>query len=393
MTNKEIVLQIFTGGFNENEVTFDQIESKLTPLLNTLSISKVIMGWSLNSELYQNTKKLLDKFGVELYLWIPVFSETGLLKPVSLLHDFKGNEVKSYQLKAGENFEFYCPNQKINTDSFIQVYEEHFSNIDFDGIFLDKIRYGSFSNGLTGVFNCFCPECLKRYQEQGMDVNRIKEEMLHVVKGEKGYDKNPLNITGYWDGKYQFSDDIWDKFFDSKAKNVYDALEKISTYFREKGLKIGLDIFSPFIGYFVGQDIKRLEQIADFVKPMMYRMTAAPAGLPFEYSNFIKETTKGNIEDISIMFNKTLNSKGCINNTFDIDFVKAELDFITGLSIPTYCGIEINRIDEIAPVYPDYIKENLVNLEMTDINGYVLSWDLMSAPEDNIQEVIRYFKN
>lgn len=392
MSNKEVVLQIFTGGYNETEVTYEQIENKLKPLLESLSVSKVIMGWSINRELYQKTKRLLEKYAVEYYLWIPVFSESGLLKPTATLQDYEGREVKSYSLKAGENFEFYCPNQPQNIDSFKQIYDEYFSQIGFDGVFLDKIRYGSFSNGLSGVFNCFCPECMKRYQEDGIDVDRLIKEMSDVTMGQNGYEEKPFKIIDYKDGKYKFSEDIWEKYFMEKSKFIYEALEKVTLYFREKNMKIGMDTFSPFMGYFVGQDVERLKSLTDFMKPMMYRITMAPAGLPFEYMNFIKETTKENVESISQQFNQIIDSKGSINHKFDMDFVKAELSYITDLSIPTYCGIEVNRIEEIAPVSPEYIRENLVNLEETQINGYVLSWDLLSAPEENIQEVIKYFK-
>jgi len=392
MTHKEVILQIFTGGFLENEVTYEKIEKKLKPLLETLTISKIIMGWSTNKDLYLKTKELLSMYQVKFYLWMPVFSENGLLKPAVTLLDYEGKAVKSYSLKAGENFEFYCPNQQGNVENVIEIYEENFAQIGFDGIFLDKIRYGSFSNGLSGVFNCFCPECRKRYQEHGFDVQSLKKEMKKVALGQNGYEENPLKIISYKQGKYQFSELIWEKYFDEKARYIAEALEKITNYFRKRNMKIGMDTFSPFMGYFTGQDFNRLKTLTDFVKPMMYRVTKSPAGLPFEYYNFIKETTKGNFEHNSSGFNKIIHSSGCVNEKFDIDFIIAELNYITSLNIPIYCGIEINRIDDIAPVYPEYIRENLEYLEETQVNGYVLSWDLLSAPEENIQEVIRYFK-
>ncbi len=58
------------------------------------------------------------------------------------------------------------------------------------------------------------------------------------------------------------------------------------------------------------------------------------------------------------------------------------------LGVKTYCGIEINRIDNIAPVDPEYVKENLMELENSKIEGFVLSWNLLSAPQENINMVL-----
>ncbi|MDX5688798.1 hypothetical protein SIK51_18040, partial [Clostridioides difficile] len=62
--------------------------------------------------LYVETKKLLNKYNVELYLWLPCFSEIGLLEKSNLLIDYMGKEVKGYALQEDENFEFYCTNKR-----------------------------------------------------------------------------------------------------------------------------------------------------------------------------------------------------------------------------------------------------------------------------------------
>ncbi len=41
--------------------------------------------------------------------------------------------------------------------------------------FLDKIRYSSFSNGINGVFSCFCDDCLEIYREKGLDLETLKK--------------------------------------------------------------------------------------------------------------------------------------------------------------------------------------------------------------------------
>lgn len=393
MRKKKIVLQIFTGGYISKEVSYEEIEKKLRPILAAVCVDKVIAGWCIDKELYKKLKELVHSYDAELYLWLPVFSETGLLEPVSRLKDFEGNEVKSYQLKDGENFEFYCPNVQQNKDSVKKIYQQSFSQIGFDGIFLDKIRYASFSNEISGVFSCFCPECMERYQEKPLDVKELRLEMKKVKQGNDGYDVRPFGITSYDNGRYQFENSIWDHYFSCKADFIYEAMDELSQYFRGQGLKIGMDVFAPFLSYYVGQDLEKLKELTDFMKPMMYRITNAPAGLLFEYDSFLLAPATVDLNHKKADFNKILGIRSMNERRFDLDFVKSELSFMEKLGIAVYYGIEVNRIEDIASVYPEYIEETMNELIQTDIQGYVLSWDILSAPEENIEAVYRCLTN
>ena len=136
---KKIIIQIFTGGYKEEKVTYEQISEKLLPILDTGAIKRVIIGWSLRKSLYRDTIKLLKSYGVECFLWLPVFSETGMIKSVKRLLDDRSYEVENYSLKEGENFEFYCPQNHQNIQRFLEIYEENFSDLDFDGVFVNTV--------------------------------------------------------------------------------------------------------------------------------------------------------------------------------------------------------------------------------------------------------------
>ncbi|MCC0640123.1 MULTISPECIES: hypothetical protein [unclassified Clostridioides] len=394
MDRKKIVVQIFTGGFKNKEIKFNDIKCKLLELMECIDVEKVIMGWSVDKELYVKTKKLLKKYNVELYLWFPCFSEVGLLEKSNLLVDYTGKEVKGYALQEDENFEFYCPNSKGNIENIKKIYSTYFSEIEFDGIFLDKIRYGSFSNKLNGVFNCFCKDCLDIYEKNNIDKRSLMIEMDNVSNEVIVSEDTPFGITEYINGKYKFKNKIWEDFFEMKSQNIYNALVDISSYFKSKGLKIGIDTFSPFISYFVGQDLEKLQEVADFIKPMMYRITKAPAGLPFEFERLIDESVHENKEIAKRNLLDILGIREYEGDIYPIKFVLEEIDFITkNLVKDIYVGIEINKKEIIAPVTPKYISENISNINKTTVKGYVLSWDLLSAPKENIDEVINWFRN
>lgn len=393
MNKKEVAIQIFTGGYNKTEASYEEIENKLKPILEKISIKKVIMGWSIDKELYIKTEKLLHSYGIEFYLWIPVFSETEILNPVKNLIDYKGNTALKYSLHEGENFSFYCPNDIQNTTSFLSVYNEYFKEINFDGVFLDKIRYASFSNGLSSIFSCFCNKCIKKLNEKGIDKELLFNEMKKVELGKDEYSKYPLGIIAYENGKYTFNNPIWKEFFDVKCESINSSIKNIIDFFHFRGLKVGIDTFSPFVSYFAGQDTIKLASMADFIKPMMYRKTQAPAGMIFEFKEMVSKTIHQNIDEAERNFYKILNCKPACNNTFDLDFVKNELLAITKSNACVYAGTEFNYIKRVAEINPEYIKETIYGLSDTDILGYVFSWNLLSAPKENIEQMTACFIN
>ena len=372
----------------EEPPSYERLRSLLEPLLCNMNVEKLIMGWSTKVELYQNVIRLAKRYGVEVYLWLPVLSETGLLKPIGRLIDDEGNEVQTFGLKNGENFEFYCPNQKRNAAGFLDIYDEIFSDIPFDGVFLDKIRYCSFSNGKSGVFSCFCPECQKAYAAAGISQEELLVHMKRVRAGDGDYQGSPLGIKSYQAGKYRFANPIWEEFFAYKQRCVYEFLKPISKTFRDKGLKIGMDTFSPFTAYFAGQDIAALSELADFIKPMMYRLTGAPAGMPWECERLLRETLTKPFPEVLSRIPGMENAGGM---PFDLEFVKSEIEQLSAVGVPLYPGIEINRIEPIARTTPEYIRETVNALSQTAIQGFTLSWDLMSAPPDNLEEAARLF--
>lgn len=387
----KIIVQIFTGGYLANKVTYQEIEYVLAPLVRENKIDKLIIGWSLQKEIYIRVLNLAKKYHVECYLWLPVFSETGLLKPARPIKNRYGKYIEGYHLQEDENFEFYCPVSPYNLKQFIQVYEENYIDLPFHGVFLDKIRYGSFSNGIESVCACFCDRCKENYVKNQIKIEEIMKEIGKLTDDFIEYSENPFAIKSYHNAVYQFQNPIWSRFFEIKQKAITDALRNVSAYFHEKGLKVGIDVFSPFLAYFVGQNIKNLSRYADFIKPMMYRITQAPAGLPFEAECMLKETVKENLCRSRTNFCRILGCKSWEDTGFDAEFVKGELDCICSYHVPVYCGIEVNQMESVVAATPEYIRENIKILGKADIAGFVLSWNLLSAPEENIKTVFEKY--
>ena len=381
--DKEVIIQIFSGGFDETPATFENIMQKLAPIVSRINVAKVYMGMSADKDLYAKIRDFLFKRNIEFYCWLPVFAELDVLKKGHPLIDFSGKDKSDYRLDEREDFTFYCPNHPGNFLKVLQVFEEHYAPIGFTGVFLDKIRYASFANGLNNVLTCFCPFCQIKYKSAQFNVQALEEAIKMLPK------KNtPFGAIAYNKGRYIFDNELWNTFFRLKNEFITDTLQGLFTYFREKHYQISLDVFAPFASHFVGQDIPALSAFVDSIKPMMYRMTNAPAGLPFELEAIVQETTANETQREA--FYKVLGFD-VRKQPFDLEFTVNELaDLVKQSKAPVYPGVEFNRAT-IAPVTPAYMEETIKAYAQTGVKGFVMSWNLLNAPQENIDQVIRLF--
>jgi len=341
---------------------------KINKILSKTKITSVFIGWNKDSDL-SDIVQYLKRNGAEIYLWLPVFSELDSLVDFSPLIIGQGREKAeiSFSIGTEESFLFYCPSSNI--EKIISIYERYYNSDIYDGVFLDKIRYPSFIGGIQTVISCYCDYCMAGYDfpEPGM--------LLSANAA------NPLGIVSYKDLHYRL-DEGFEKLFDRKCDVIYHSLENLCTYFRGKGMKIGFDLFAPFLAYFVGQDYSRILGLADFVKPMFYGMTNAPAGMPFEIDMYAKafDDDSGNFEKRKKSF---MDIVGCGD-----DFIGKEITGIKRIidsnayQTKLYAGIELNYIERIAPVTKEYIRESVTKISKCD--GVVASWDLNTISDSHI---------
>jgi len=379
-------VQIFTGGFGEQAISFNKIKEKLDKLYQHFHIENIIIGWSNDKKIYVEMGQYLKNKNTKMLLWFPVFSELGYFKKFKPVIDFQGNEIINYKLKKGESFEFYCPTNKENLKNVKCVYEENFGDIAFDGVFLDKIRYPSFANGLKALFSCFCPHCLEAMRQYGIDTEMLIKNITNITEERPEFKlKNKISIKQNTDFLYQFENPLWKNFFDFKNHTIYQGVKDIYDYFKGRQMIVGLDVFAHSLGYFMGQDMGLLTNVGDFIKPMYYRKTWAPAGLPLEMNIFNKIFDLGN---------NCFTTRCGEDKTYPADLALEELKIVNKLynKAAIYPGFEVNRNDLVSPIYPLYVNESLEIMKESNMKGIVLSWDLNNAPEDNLEAVYEFIE-
>ncbi len=153
--------------------------------------------------------------------------------------------------------------------------------VDFDGVFLDRIRYPSCTNGFESLFTCFCEFCQTKFSAlYGVSLEPSRPKIADLLKKLKQLSAQELNrhhrLESLWDGSGL------ETFFEFRNKNVYGRVNTFVDYARSQDKQVGLDLYTPSLAPFVSQDYRFLSQCCDWIKPMSYCHVIGPAGVPLE---------------------------------------------------------------------------------------------------------------
>ena len=373
----KLIFQIFTGDLTPKSLAAPQmIIDQLRQAHEAGRLAGVLCGWSTDANFYWQLSDVLHSWGVPLYLKIAVFSELKGYQEFDPMVDFNGFLMPPYVLNPQESFEFRCPSSARNINAPVELYDTQFSHIPFDGIFLDRIRYSSFISGIAGIGGCFCPECETQYAKAGIEIGKLCQRLRSLQTGD-----SQICLRAYDKGRWEIEDPILDAFFKIRKQIIERALNTLTERFHARGLQVGFDLFAPAMGYFCGQDMQRLRQIADFVKPMMYRYTTAPAGLPFEWERLRLAAGSAAAEQFE---NLAGDSQGNYQG-----LMQRELAWMRQESgCPVWPGIEANYIEPIAEIHSEQIRENIRLLTALGYDQIVASWNLARIPQSNMKALL-----
>lgn len=358
------IVQVSMGEWDEQFYPTEDVIARIDEVSKIIPLEKVLVGWSLDADAYRQIGEYLHSKGIQMLFYLPVFAETEGACDNTPAVDIWGNAPTKYIIPGGGGFKFNCPTLDDNVDRLLAVYEEYLSDVDFDGVFLDRIRTQSFVCGINGVLNCGCESCTAEYEALGVNLEDVRK--AYEAKGDKFF-----NISSYSpETGFIFEDDTAAAFFEAKGKVVSNGVAKVCDYFHDKGMIVGLDLYAPLMAQFVGQDYKILADHCDFIKPMLYRKTWAPAGIAFEYD---------------LLRQSVPEAEGYPEIEMDVDFLRSQLEAMKGLPCAKYPGIEIIYDEKIAPTDPEYIIESLNTVLDYGYEGAVVSWNIMQVPNEHIQ--------
>ena len=143
------ILQIHTGSWHAAHDRTEDIIRRIGEISSRIPVGKVIIGWNTDPAVYRETGAFLHGKGIQMLLWLPVFSEVNKAAETDGTLDVFGQRVLPPAAAEEEGFVFGCPSSGRNLQAVREIYGKYFSGCGFDGVFLDRIRSQSFFAGVS----------------------------------------------------------------------------------------------------------------------------------------------------------------------------------------------------------------------------------------------------
>lgn len=409
MKQKWIGTQIVLNNIPNNSLhKNDNLKKKLATAKETLDLDALMIWSDINKKDLDLVGKICKDFKIKTYLWYPILADIPGFKieqeqAVETFDGLRGYGKNSYWDKLGEgeeDFLFLCPNDEEHIKRIFDQYQNKIKESGFDGVFLDRIRFPSPSDGFETLFSCFCKYCLNKfYNNYGEDLKDYRNQVKTFFKKFKTIDINYLQTC------QSLSDiiirDNLKKFYDFRKQNIYQVLKMFADKAKQMGKLVGVDLFAPSLAPLVSQDYQLLTKTCDWIKPMIYCHTSSPAGLPLELYCFIRAILDINpvldegqlIREISRIIGVDLPTQinELLKNGVSENIIYSEMQKIKELNlrknVDIYVGLEAVQIPGLCNITERILKKYLKSVIETDFKGIILSWDLLKIPDENLQLV------
>ena len=410
MNKKWIGTQIVLSNITNNSLhKNDNLKKKLATAKEAFNLDALMIWSDISKKNLDLVREICTDFKIKTYLWYPILADIPGFKvrreqsveTFDGLHGYGKNGRWDKLGKGEEDFLFLCPNDEQNTREIFDQYQNKIIESGFDGVFLDRIRFPSPSNGFEALFSCFCKSCLKKFynNKYSEDLENYRYQAKTVFKKFKTIDVNYLQTC------QSFSDiiirDSLNKFYDFRKQNIYQVVKIFADKAKQMGKLVGVDLFAPSLAPLVSQDYQLLAKTCDWIKPMIYCHTSSPAGLPLELYCFIRAILDINpaldegqlIREISRIIGVDLPTQinDLLKNGISESIICSEIQRIKELdlteSVNIYVGLEAVQMPGLCNITEKILKKYLKSVIEADIKGMVLSWDLLKIPDENLKIV------
>lgn len=407
MKQKWIGTQIVLNNIPNNSLhKNDNLKNKLATAKEALNLDALMIWSDIDKKDLDLVREICRDFKIKTYLWYSILADISGFKveqkqAVETFDGLRGYGKNGCWDKLGEgeeDFLFLCPNDEEHIRRIFDQYQNKIKESGFDGVFLDRIRFPSPSNGFELLFSCFCKSCLKKFfNNYGEDLESYRNQVKTFFKNFKTIDVNYLQTC------QSLSDviirDSLEKFYDFRKQNIYQVLKMFADKAKQMGKLVGVDLFAPSLAPLVSQDYQLLAKTCDWIKPMIYCHTSSPAGLPLELYCFIRAILDNNptldegqlIREISRIIGVDLPTQinDILKNGISEHIICSEMQKIKEFNLPEkvdiYVGLEAVQIPKVCNIDRSILKKYLESFIKTDTKGIILSWNLLKIPDENLK--------
>ena len=377
-------------------ITPGEARSKLVAAFARLPISSVIVGWNLPEPLVQACREATTRAGAQFFYWHPLLTGDGVFipQPEWQTIGLQGEPVPGF--RGLPEFTFICPNRPAVREATLDHLQQLIQHGDYEGIFLDRMRYPSPVADPARWLACFCDDCQRAAAEEGFDLMLVRRHLKQLLATPQRMSAFVHTLFGASPVEAYDSDlVILSAFLDFRARRVTKFIQAAAELIQAAGLTVALDCFSPSLTRMVGQDLGTLDVCGEWTKVMTYGHTFGPAGLPFELlelANWLVEKWQvSEAQALAWLAEATgltlpasraaLRTHGLPPSALQTEMEQARAAGVTQL----FAGVELVEIEGVAHHEPAQIEADLRALQQTDVDGLVLSWDLWHIPLERLE--------
>ncbi|AFK07882.1 hypothetical protein Theba_2253 [Mesotoga prima MesG1.Ag.4.2] len=349
-------------------------------------LQKLII-WSVRPEYLSSLVSICRGVGISPHLWYPMLADapvdfdTDAFKIVRTLDDGR-SEILESQKAGGEEFEFLCPNKVRQEEAFLSRFEKILGLADFDGVFLDRIRFPSPANGIGEMLTCFCDTCKEMSSATGSAFEEAVHGFVKKLGSKIGMDEVLETLKEFYR--------ITGEFLEFRKSSVLQLLASYADRARNLGLEVGVDLFSPSLRNIVSQDYERISRHVDWMKPMVYCKTMGPAGLPMELLSLAKILVEhasrlSEREALEIIGELTglllpesfdeIRMKGIDQKNYELELNKIDQMNLNPV-IRIFPGFEAVNLPPVCSVGLEEVRNYVDATLRKGHDGFVLSWDI-----------------
>jgi len=393
------VVQYLEPGPGVSSITPRLAREKLSAALDQLPISYVLVGWHLPQQLVDACREETSRAGANLFLWHPLLTGNGDINPDPCWQTIglAGEVVPGF--KNMPEFTFMCPNRGAVQQRVLDHLDHVLRRGDYDGVFLDRIRYPSPAADPGRWLACFCTACHAAAENAALDLASVRQSIDRLL-AERERSHSFLQALLAFNSDEPCDPDIraLEQFLTFREKCISDLVTAAAQLIHSAGLAVGLDCFSPALARMVGQDLKMLDNAlnarTDWVKIMTYAHALGPAGLPFEVlaiSDWQVARAGQSAGRALAQLSKwtglplpprpdSLLVQGLPPEALYIEIRRARAAGVRNL----LAGVELVEIEGIAELNEEQISNDLRACFAAGPDGLVFSWDLWHIPPERL---------
>ena len=361
----------------------EEVGARLVDAADRLPLTHLLVGWDLPPPLLEVCQQVTRRMGIKLYRWHPLLTGDGVFVPQPAWKVVGAGGKRISGFKGMPEFTFVCPNHPAGRAALLAHLDDILGSNQYDGLFLDRIRFPSPAENPIEDLGCFCEYCQAEASRQGLDLEKVRQRLLQLVETMDGR----LELV---DNLFRPTDPVLEDFFRFRQRSLNVLLAEIARRTHAAGLEVGLDCFAPSLARMVGQSLEELGRGVDWVKIMVYAHTMGPAGLPFELIGLVNWLVQTAGLDERQVMTYLGRSCGLALPAGRAELIKCGLDAATlgeeirrgvaNTPAPVLAGIELVDIPEVTSLDPGQIKMDLQAFRQAGAAGLALSWDLWWMP-------------